>query len=115
MIIDEINDYLKKRYWMDFEVVKTGANLAELHGFIDEAYDDEIIIRFKSVYLINIVTRFSYKGKGDFISLVNGEKEYSLNTKYDVTIGNKIFQISNTNIPSEMIIIANDIEMEVLN
>lgn len=115
MDLDKINNYLRDNLWMDFELVKVGMNFTELHGFIDEAYNDKIIIRFKSVHMLNIVTHFTYSGKNDFISLIEKEKAYAINVKYDVPIGNKIFLLTNTNISSEMFIIANDIEMEVFN
>ena len=115
MNLDKINNYLRENLWMDFEVVKIGMNALELHGYADEACDDEIIIRFKSVHMVSLVTHFSYLGEKNFISLITGDKARTININYDVPVGNNIFSLSNTNIASDMIIVATDIEMEVFN
>ncbi len=114
MGIEEINSYLREQLWMDFEATKIGANILELHGYIDESCNDCILIRFRDVYAVNITTRFSYEGKGDFISIIDGNRAYTLNSEYEVPIGNRIFRLLRTNIPTEMFIIANNIELEVI-
>lgn len=115
MSIRRINDYLKEHLWMDFEVTKIGMNVVELHGFLDEIYEDNIIIRFKEVYMVNVVMRFSYEGDGDFLSVISGNQAYTLNCNFDVPTKNKIFCLSKTSVPTEMFIIAKKIEMEVFN
>lgn len=113
MTVKEINDYLQKHLWMDFEIIKIGANALELHGYIDESYGDCISIHFKDVYAVNLTTRFSYNGEGDFISVINDARACALNLEYGVTTGNKIFYFSNTNISARMFVIAKEIEVEV--
>lgn len=115
MIIEQINSYMKQNLWLDFEVVRIGVGFVELRGFIDEAYDDSILIRFKSVYMVSLVTSFTYKGNGDFISIIHGDQAFSINSDYDVPKNNNIYSLTNTNVNSEMIIIAEDVEMEVFN
>lgn len=109
--INIINEYLKEHLWMDFEMCSIGCGTLELHGFLDEAGDDKIIIIFERPYTVACNFFFTYEGKGDFISIVNGEEAYAINIKYGVTRGNVIFKITNTNIESDMFIIAEKIEV----
>lgn len=43
----------------------------------------------------------TYKGKGDFISIINGKEAYTINKKYGITKGNV-----HASIESDMFIIA---------
>ena len=109
-----INEYLKKQLWMDFEMSNMNRGFLKLFGFLDEADDDKIIIVFKQPYTVLCNFFFTYEGKGDFISIVEGEETYQINRSYGVTQGNVIFKISNTNIESDMFIIAKEIEVQIM-
>lgn len=63
----------------------------------------------------NLSYFFTYEGDSDFISLVTGEEAIELNKKYSVTQGNQVFKISNTNVYSDMYIIAKGIEVQIMN
>ena len=103
-----INDFMMQFLWMDFELVRINPQTVELHGFIDEAYEDKIIITFSSVHMAD------YEGNGNFISIANDHQSRSINYAYDVTVGNTVFVLSNTNIQGDMFIVAKKVEMEVL-
>ncbi len=111
MNIDMINSYLNNILWLDFELSGTGINEVRLHGFIDEAEEDKIIIKFNWVFMISALTSFTYEGSGDFITVAEGETARSINIKYGVTQGNNIYFLSNTNVEGAMFIIAKDIEV----
>lgn len=113
-MIDLINQFMKSNLWMDFEIVKIGIDTVELHGFLDEADEDIVIIRFHDVYALNLTTRFTYEGEQDFISIAEGSHAYGLNMQYNVTVGNKIYLLHNTNIQAEMFVIAESVDMEVV-
>lgn len=110
MVIDMINSYLSGELWMDFELAGTGIGEVRLHGYIDEADDDKIIIKFSQVFMISALTSFTYEGQGNFITVAEGEDARRINIKYGVTKGNNIFVLSNTNVEGEMFIIAKDVE-----
>ena len=112
--IKTINEYLKKQLQMDFEMCNMDGGLLELFGFLDEADDDKIKITFKLPYMVLCNYFFTYEGKGDFISIVEGEEVYQINMSYGVTQGNVIFKISNTDIESDMFIIAKEIEVQIM-
>lgn len=109
-----INDFMMQFLWMDFELVRINPQTVELHGFIDEAYEDKIIITFSSVHMVCATVSFTYEGNGNFISIANDHQSRSINYAYDVTVGNTVFVLSNTNIQGDMFIVAKKVEMEVL-
>lgn len=48
------------------------------------------------------------------ISLVTDDEAIELNKKYNVTKGNHIFKLSDTNIDSAMYIIAKEIDVQIM-
>lgn len=114
-IIDSINKYLRNELWMDFEMYCLNGGFLELVGFIDEAGEDLIKITFESPFTIISNLSFTYEGEKDFISVLTGEKAYEINMKYNVTKGNEIFKLSNTNVDGDMYIIAKDIKAIIYN
>lgn len=115
MNIEEINEYLKEELWMDFEVTQMDTYIVKLHGFIDELCKDSIIISFYDVSVVNISMCFTYDGKVDFLSVIEGSKQaYDINRHYNVQVGNNIYGISGTDRSAEMFIIAKSIKAEVI-
>ena len=114
MNLSEINEFMKQFLWLEFELVRINPQIVELHGYIDEAYKDKIIITFSSVYMVCATVSFTYEGNGTFISLADKEQSIFINKAYDVTFGNNVFVLSNTDIEGDMFIVAKQVEMEVL-
>lgn len=113
--IDLINNYLKKQLWMDFELCNMNCGKIELFGFLDEGGEEKIKIEFDRPYMMLSTFYFTYEGNSDFISLVIGDEAIELNRKYNVTRGNQIFKISDTNIGNDMYIIAKGLEVQIIN
>lgn len=109
-----INNYLKSQLWMDFELYNIDGLDIVLVGRLDENGSDKIKIIFKRPYAVICTILFTYEGNGDFISLVTGAEAKELNKKYGVLQEKEIFKISDTDINSDMYIIAEEIEVEVL-
>ena len=115
MDLSEINEFMKPVSWMDFELISVDPQTVELHGFIDEAYNDKLIIIFSSVYMLCAPLSFTYDGTGDFISVADKKQSISINKAYDVTFGNNVFVFSNTDIQGDMFIVAKQFGMKVIN
>lgn len=113
--INLINTYLKEQLWMDFELCSMSGGKIEMFGFLDESGQDKIKIVFDRPYMMLSTFFFTYEGNSDFISLVTGEEAIGLNKKYSVTQGNQVFKISNTNVYSDMYIIAKGIEVQIMD
>ena len=113
--INLINDYLKEQLWMDFELCNMNCGKIEMFGFLDEAGEEKIKIEFDRPYMMLSTFCFTYEGNGDFISLVTGDEAIELNKKYNVTQGNQIFKISDTNVNNDMYIIAKGLEVQIIN
>ncbi len=113
--INRVNKYLKEQLWMDFEMCNIGRGGLELYGFLDESGMDKIKIVFEQPYMVSCNFYFTYEGnKKDFLSVVDGEEAVQINKKYSVTQGNIIFKVSNTNIETDMIIIARGIKVIIM-
>ncbi|MBD5463889.1 MAG: hypothetical protein HDR24_12690 [Lachnospiraceae bacterium] len=112
--IDKVNDFLKDQLWMDFEMCNINRGKLELHGFLDEAEDDKIIIIFEQPYMVSCNFFFTYEGKGNFLSIVEGKEAFQINKMYGVTQGNNVFKITNINVETDMIIIAKKVEVQII-
>lgn len=110
----KINTYLKKQLWMDFEIYKSNAGEMILSGFLDEMESDKLKIIFHRPYMIICTMCFTFEGGNRFVDLLEGEKAREINKKYGVTQGNNIFKIINTNINSDMYVIAEGIEVKIM-
>lgn len=113
--INLINGYLKQHLWMDFELCNMNCGKIELFDFLDEAGEDKIKIVFDRPYMMLSTFCFTYEGNSDFISLATGDEAIELNKKYNVTQGNQIFKISNTNVKNDMYIIAKGLEVQIMD
>jgi len=113
--IKYINNYINDHLWMDFEVCSIGRSKLQIYGYIDESEEDKILIEFEFPYAFDGVFSFSYDGEGDFISIVEGNEAYDLNVKYSVIKGNTIFKISNINISKDILIVAQNITVHILD
>lgn len=111
--INLVNKYLKTHFRMNFEMCHMSRLEFELHGFKDEAGDNNIVIIFETPHMAACCFSFTYEGEGDFISIVTGEEARNINKKYGVTIGNIIFKITNTNMEGDMVIIAKNIKVQI--
>lgn len=111
--INTINKFLKQQLWMDFEMCNMSRGKLELYGFLDEAEKEKIKIVFEKPHTVACNFFFTYEGKGDFISIADDKEAFPINTMYRVTQGNVIFKIANTNIETNMLIIAKGIEFQI--
>jgi len=112
--IEKINEFLKEQLWMDFEMCSIGREKLELHGFLDETGVDKVVIVFEEPYMFSGNFFFTYEGGGAFLSVVDGEEAFRLNKRYGVTKGNIIFKISNIDVEAEMLIIAKNMEVQMI-
>ena len=72
--LNAINAYMQRFLWTDFELVWVNPYTLQLHGFINEAGDDKIIITFSSVYMSCAPVSFTYEGNGAFITIADQEQ-----------------------------------------
>lgn len=53
-------------------------------------------------------------GNGDFISIATNDEKLELCKQYYMEIGNEFFKLCNTNIDSDMYIIAQGIDVQII-
>lgn len=112
--VDKVNEFLKEQLWMDFEMCNIDRGKLELHGFLDEAADDKVKIIFEQPHMVSCNFFFTYEGKGNFLTVVDGKEAFQINKMYGVTQGNIVFKISNVDVEVDMYIIAKNVEVEIL-
>lgn len=112
--INKINKYLKGQLWMDFEICSMDGARLEIYGFLDELDNNKMKLVFEQPYMVCCNFFFTYEGKKDFISIVDGKEAFQINKRYGVTQGNTIFKIFNTNIATDMFIIAKGIKVQIM-
>ena len=108
--VKKINNYLKTKLWMDFELDNIDPGMVVLFGYLDELGETKIEIRFKEPHMISCNLLLEYQGeKKDFIELVEGEEAGQINRKYGLIIGNNIFRITGTDVEEDMFIVSKEI------
>jgi hypothetical protein len=112
--INKINNYLKEQLWMEFELCKLNGGEIILSGSIDEAGEENIRIKFLQPYFISCILSLTYEGKNDFIQLVTDDEFIEINKRYHVEKGNFVFKIKIDDIEEQMLIIAKEIESEIM-
>lgn len=110
--LNAINAFMQRFLWMEFELVWTNPYTLQLHGFIDEAGSDKVILTFSSVYMACAPVNFTYEGNGTFISIADHEQAVSVNTAYQVTVGHSVFVLHNTDMQGSIFIAAKQVDME---
>lgn len=112
--VNLINDFLCKQVKMNFKLYHIGGSAIEILGFLEEDGSNKIKIIFNQPYMMLCTFSFIYKGKGDFLSLVENDKAIELNKQYGIIKGNKIYRISNTDMNDDMYIAAQRLEVRIM-
>jgi len=115
--LNQINSYLSKCLWMDFEFCQMSFIKIVLSGKVDELNEEpDIEIEFEYPYFISTVFLLHTDTSKPFIQLVSEDEEYELNTKYQVEYGNYIFKINVEDFEhSPMFVAAKKIKCKILN
>lgn len=113
--INKLNNYLNTQLWMDFEMCNIDRGEIILFGYLDELDENKIKVVFKHPYMISCNLSLVYDGEGEFITIVEGDEARQINSKYGVTVGNTIFRIKGANVQGYMFIIAEEVEVYILD
>lgn len=93
--IENINTYLSRCLWMDFEFCRMDAGQIVLSGSIDQSSNEYAIdIEFQEPYFISTLFLWHTDTAKVFIELANDDEIIEMNQKYRVELGNYIFKIS---------------------
>ena len=91
-IVNEINDYIKKQLWLDFEVLSYENCTLSIIGNIDISSEHDIKITFNDVSFISMPFEWKTNTSIEAFFLVTGEEAVTLNRKFQVERGHYVFK-----------------------
>lgn len=91
--IEEINIFLKKSLWMDFQVIEYGNSTLKIRGYIDfyEPYKIEII--FQDVFFIMSNSFWKMDTERTSLELLRGSNLKMISYKYRIEQGYAVFMM----------------------
>ena len=91
-VVNEINDYIKKQMWLDFEVLSYENYTLSIIGSIDISSEHDIKIIFNDVSFISMPFEWKTDTSVEALILVTGEEAVIMNRKFQVERGHYIFK-----------------------
>ena len=86
-VIDEINKYLNKQLWMDFEIIEYSKYVLRIIGSLDISAMPNIEITFKDVFFTSTVFDWQTDTSQQVLFLIEGSEARELNMKFRVEQG----------------------------
>jgi hypothetical protein len=96
--IEEINSYLKREMWYDFEVLEYKEKCLAIIGSTDFSYSHDIEIKFEDVFLFHCNSEWKSDTSKNVIEIVNGDEARTINLKNKVEQGYILFKF----VPEDM-------------
>lgn len=92
--IENINSYLSKCLWMDFEICQLSGGKIVASGRIDTSYNNySIDIEFEQPHCISSPLTWKTDTSKPFIELASDNEIIEMNSKFRVDQGNYVFKI----------------------
>lgn len=96
-IIKEINIFLQKELWFDFEVVRYQDQKLTIIGSIDPSSHHNIEIYFEDIFFVSLPMEWKTDTAKNILSIIEGDDAIELNKKFQVEIGYHIFRFAPEN------------------
>lgn len=100
IVIDEINEYLKKQLWMDFEVIEYSKYILRIIGSLDISIMPNIEIIMKDIFFASTVFNWETDTSQQVLALVEGSEARKLNMKFCVEQGYHLIKFKTENYPN---------------
>lgn len=91
-IVNEINSFLMKGLWFDFEIMEYRGYDLTIMGSIDISASHDIEIIFKNVFFISLPAEWKTDTSDMVLEILEGPEAIELNQKYNVEQGYVIFK-----------------------
>ncbi len=116
-VIEQINNYLIRCLWMDFELCLINKNVIVLAGRVDQSYNDfSIEIEFVEPLFFSSLLDWSAKTGKAFIYLVENQYAYKILDKTPIKQGYHLFAINAEDFDeAPILIVSNNIKCKILN
>ncbi|MCY0993947.1 hypothetical protein OV203_42810 [Nannocystis sp. ILAH1] len=99
--IDQINSYLQKQLWFDFEVLQYQPGRLVVAGSIDTTVHHNVEIWFKGIAFVSLPMEWKTDTSSPPLSLLAGEAAVRINMRFQVEQGHHIFRFSPEDYPAE--------------
>lgn len=115
-VIDEINEYLQKELWFDFEAIEYQGSTLTVMGGIDTTVDPELEIYFHNVCFTSLPIDWMTDTDEPPLRLVRGDEANCLREKYRVGDGYHLFHFSPSDYPRDpgCLVFARGISFEIM-
>lgn len=87
IVINEINEYLNKQLWMDFEVIEYSNCVLKIIGSLDISAMPNVEIILKDVFFVSTVFNWETDTSQQALFLVEGSERRQLNMRFHVEQG----------------------------
>ena len=116
LIIDKINNHIRKEQWFDFEIIKYGQNELFVGGGKSLSYPYELEIHFKDVCFVSVPVEWRTDTSNNVLFILEGEEAYKVNRKFQVEQGYHVFKFVPEEYPEDFgcLIGARSLEVEFL-
>lgn len=86
-VIDEMNEYLNKQLWMDFEVIEYSKYALRMIGSLDSSALPDIEIIMKDIFFASAVFEWETDTSQQVVFLVEGSEAKRINMRFHVEQG----------------------------
>jgi hypothetical protein len=100
-VVDEINNYIQKGLWLDFEVSQYSKNKLMITGSIDPSNPHDIEINFEDVFFVSLPLEWKTDTTKTVLHILEGEDAKALNLRFQVEQGYQIFKFSPEDYPDD--------------
>ncbi|MCM3290012.1 hypothetical protein M3661_07715 [Paenibacillus sp. MER 180] len=114
-VVREINDYIKRGLWFDFEIKQYQDGEISLYGGLSLSYPD-VEIKFKEVFFVSLPMMWKTDTKDTILTVLEGEAEREISEKFQVEYLHYIFKFTPEDYPSNFgcLIAAKEISYSIL-
>jgi len=110
--INQINDFLKKHEWCDFNVIDLKGNL-KIGGRTGFAEEYDIIITFEDVFYIQCLHEWKTDTKQEAFFMPDITEARTVNFNYSIEQGYHLFKIKAEDIEHPLYISCKNIDVEI--
>jgi hypothetical protein len=99
--VDEINDFVRTKMWLDFEVLNYDKYKLTVIGSIDISTAHDIEITFEDISFVSMPFEWKTDTSNKALVFVEGEEAIAINRRFQVEKGYHIFRIIPEDFPED--------------
>lgn len=100
-VVEDINIFLQKELWFDFEVIRYHDRKLTIIGSIDPSSHHAIEIYFEDIFFVSLPMEWKTDTTKTILSILEGNDAIKLNKRFQVEIGYHIFRFAPEDYPED--------------